>query len=345
MNSQFMNRCVELALRGSEKVAPNPLVGCVIVHNNRIIGEGFHQKYGESHAEVNAIHAIKDKELLRKSTLYVNLEPCAHHGKTPPCADLIIDMQIPRVVIANRDPFDAVNGKGIEKLRAAGIDVEIGVEEKAGEWLNRRFFTFHRKKRPYIILKFARSADGFIDKDRKSSEKGVNWITSPKTQYLTHGWRAEESAILVGTRTALIDNPALTVRRVKGTSPLRLLIDRRLKLPENAALFNTEAATVVFNEKESGAKDHITWVQLDFDQPLLPQIMEWCYQNQVQSVLVEGGAATLQQFIDAQLWDEARILTGQSVFHSGLQAPEVPGEVIENYYSGPDQVQIFVPKK
>lgn len=345
MNSQFMNRCIELALRGSGKVAPNPLVGCTIVHNNRIIGEGFHQKYGGAHAEVNAIRSVKNKELLRESVLYVNLEPCAHHGKTPPCADLIVKNRIPRVVISNRDPFEAVNGKGIEKLREAGVEVELGIEAMAGEWLNRRFFTFHRKKRPYILLKFARSTDGFLDKARSKNDRGVHWITSETTQYLTHSWRAEESAILVGKRTALTDNPSLTVRRVKGSSPLRLLIDRRLEVPDNAAIYSSDARTVVFNAQKSEQKGHLTWVQLEFDRPIIPQLMAWCYQNVILSVLVEGGANTLQQFIDQSLWDEARILTGESVFHSGLPAPEVPGEVIENFFSGPDKVQILVPKK
>jgi len=341
MNAKFMNRCMDLALRGSGHAAPNPLVGCVIVHKNQIIGEGYHRKYGQAHAEVNAIASVKNPELLRESTLYVNLEPCAHYGKTPPCAHLIAEKGIKKVVVAMRDPFDAVNGKGIDILRQSGIEVIEDCEREAGEWLNRRFFTFHRNQRPYVILKFARSADGYIDRERKPGNRGVNWITAPETQYLTHTWRSEEAAILVGTQTALIDNPSLTVRKVKGPSPLRLLIDPILEVPGDAAIFSNDANTVVFNAAETSETQNVRRVQLDFNSDVVPQIMKWCYNQHIQSLLVEGGAHTLQSFVDQKIWDEARILTGTPVFGTGLPAPEINGHMREHYFSGPDEISIL----
>lgn len=345
MNPIFMHRCMELALRGAGRVSPNPLVGCVIVHKNQIIGEGYHQKYGEAHAEVNAIANVNQPELLKDSTLYVNLEPCAHYGKTPPCAPMIVGKKIPRVVIANRDPFNEVNGKGIDILRAAGVEVTVGCEKVAGGWLNRRFFTFHQKKRPYIILKFAQSADGFLDKNRAPEDIGVNWITAPETQYLTHRWRSEEDAILIGTQTALKDNPSLTTRRVEGTSPTRLLIDRELRVPKSSKIFKPDAATVVFNSVKSTDQDHIKFVKCDFEKPLLPQITEWCHDKNIMSIMVEGGAATLQRFIDLNLWDESRILTGEARFDEGLAAPKPIGQITEQFIYGPDSVTILTPIK
>lgn len=345
MNPIFMHRCMELALRGAGRVSPNPLVGCVIVHKNQIIGEGYHQQYGEAHAEVNAIANVKQPELLKDSTLYVNLEPCAHYGKTPPCAPLIVENKIPRVVIANRDPFDEVDGKGIDILRKAGIDVTVGCEKESGEWLNRRFFAFHQKKRPYIILKFAQSSDGFLDKKRAPEDMGVNWITAPETQYLTHRWRSEEDAILIGTQTALKDNPSLTTRRVEGKSPTRLLIDRELRVPKDSKIFKPDAVTVVFNSLKSTDQDHIQFVKCNFEKPLLPQITDWCYDKKIQSIMVEGGAATLQRFIDLNLWDESRILTGEARFGDGLSAPKPIGQITEQFTCGPDSVTILTPIK
>lgn len=336
-----MHRCLELARNGCGKVSPNPLVGCVIVEGGTIIGEGYHQKFGEAHAEVNAIKAVADTERLKNATLYVNLEPCSHFGKTPPCAPLIIQNKIPRVVIANRDPFAEVAGKGIALLRNAGVEVTIGCEQEAGTWLNRRFFTFHEKKRPYIILKAAQSANGFMDRERKPDDRGVNWITAPDTQYLTHTWRSCEDAILIGTRTALIDNPSLTVRRVKGKSPHRLLIDRKLIVAETAELYKDDAQITVFNEEKEAQSAHRQWVKLDFNQPLVPQILDWGYAHNIQSIIIEGGAHTIQQFVDANLWDEARIITGAPVFNNGLATPKIGGDVVEQYSLGPDQITII----
>ncbi len=334
---------MELARRGAGRVSPNPLVGCVIVHKNHIIGEGYHQQYGKAHAEVNAIANVKQPELLRDSTLYVNLEPCAHFGKTPPCAPLIVEKKIPRVVIANRDPFAEVDGKGIDILRQAGVEVILDCEKESGEWLNRRFFTFHRKKRPYIILKFAQSADGFLDKKRSPEDIGVNWITAPETQYLTHRWRSEEDAILIGTQTALKDDPSLTTRRLEGPSPTRLLIDRELRVPLNSKIFQPEAPTIVFNSVKSENHDRIQFVHCDFEKTLLPQITDWCYAHKIQSIMVEGGANTLQRFIDLNLWDESRILTGEARFGDGLAAPKPIGQIEEQFTFGPDLVTILTP--
>ncbi len=336
-----MHRCFDLARHGGGKVSPNPLVGSVIVHNEQIIGEGFHTQFGQAHAEVNAVNAVVDQQLLQNATLYVNLEPCAHFGKTPPCASLIIDKKIPRVVIANRDPFARVDGKGIEMLRTAGVDVITGLLEKEGAWLNRRFFTFHREKRPYIILKFAQSANGFMDRLRKPDEKGINWITTRETQYLTHSWRSEEDAILIGSQTALIDNPSLTVRRVNGKSPHRLLIDRNLTVSENNAVYKGPTNTTVFNALRNGKKDHITFVQLDFLRDVVPQILKWAHHNNLQSILVEGGARTLSHFLTSELWDEARILTGSVIFDGGIPAPMLKGDPITHYLTGTDRINVI----
>lgn len=340
-----MQRCFELARRGMGFVSPNPLVGCVIVHRGEIIGEGYHQKVGDAHAEVNAIQSVKDRSLLSESTLYVNLEPCAHFGKTPPCAPHIVQHNIRKVVIANRDPFAQVDGKGIQILRDSGVVVETDCEAEKGWWLNRRFFTYHSSLRPYIVLKWAQSANGFIDRERNEDEQGVNWITAPHTQLLTHRWRAQEDAILVGTRTALVDNPSLTTRQSAGSSPHRLLIDRNLKVPEAANIYNSEAKTTVFNGHKSGRKDHIQWVHLDFEAPLLPQIIQYAYSAQIQSLMVEGGAHTLASFIAENLWDEARIITGQPVFDGGVSSPSITGRSIEAYSLGEDHINIMARKQ
>jgi len=341
MEAKFMHRCFELARHGSGRVSPNPLVGCVIVENGEIIGEGFHQKFGGPHAEVNAIQSVKDAERLKRATLYVNLEPCSHFGKTPPCADLIVSHQIPKVVIANRDPFAEVNGKGMDILQKSGIEVIAGYEKDAGAWLNRRFFTFHEKKRPYIILKAAQSANGYMDRERNEEDTGINWISSPETQYLTHSWRSKEDAILIGTRTALTDNPSLTARRIRGQNPHRLLIDRNLVVGEDAEIYNNNANTTVFNAVKDSSNGNITLVKLDFDRDVLPQILEYAWVEQLQSIIIEGGDFTIDQFIMSQLWDEARIITGQAVFDGGLRTPEIPGNPVESYVSGLDQINVI----
>jgi diaminohydroxyphosphoribosylaminopyrimidine deaminase / 5-amino-6-(5-phosphoribosylamino)uracil reductase len=341
MKNLWMQRCLQLAEKGLGRVAPNPLVGCVIVYNDKIIGEGYHQKIGESHAEVNAINSVKDPNLLKESTLYVNLEPCAHYGLTPPCANLIVEKAIPHVVIANADPFAEVNGKGIAILKAAGVKVEIGIEAETGRWLNRRFFTFHEKKRPYVILKFARSQDGFMDAQRKPGESGVRWISAPESQRITHLWRSREDAILIGTQTAIIDNPSLNTRAVSGKNPLRLVIDRGLKIPESNRIFADGEPIVVFNAKRNETNGHQKFVELDFEESVLPQILDWCFQNKIQSLIIEGGTFTTQQFINANLWDEARIITGLVQLNGGLKAPYIIGTTFGSFKSGTDTITLL----
>jgi len=284
---------------------PNPLVGCVIVHNDEIIGEGFHQRAGEAHAEAVAIESVKDKDLLRESTLYVNLEPCAHLGKTPPCSDLIIEHGIPRLVICNTDPFHAVNGKGIEQLTTAGIAVTTGLLEEEGTRLNRRFFTVQKKQRPYIILKWAQTADGNMDKERAPHEQGSFVISGEPAQWLMHRWRSEEHAIMVGTRTAVVDNPRLNVRHVSGRDPIRFVVDRENELPDSLHLFQGDEPAIRLLSVDAAG-----WVQE-------------MHAMGIHSIMVEGGAATLKSFIDADLWDEARIIQSAQWIGHGLRAPQL----------------------
>lgn len=318
----FMQRCLDLASQGLGKVAPNPMVGAVVVHKGKVIGEGFHEVFGGPHAEVNAIDDTLRRHppsILRESTLYVNLEPCAHHGKTPPCCDLLIKHALGRVVVGCSDPFEEVNGKGLRKMTEAGMNVTIGILEKECRELNRRFFTFHEKKRPYIILKYAQSRDRFISPVDPTPE--TRQISNPLSKKLVHKWRSEEPAILVGTMTALVDNPELTVRDWPGKNPLRLLIDRSLKVPSSSNLFNAASRTLVFNEKQSKANETIEWIQLDFQKPVLPEILDLLHKRSVQSLLVEGGRKVLQSFIDEGCWDEARIFTSPLLLKEGTPAP------------------------
>jgi len=305
---------------GRGRVAPNPLVGALIVHKGRIIGEGYHRKYGEPHAEVNAIASVMEPELLPESILYVSLEPCAHFGKTPPCASLIIEKKIPHVVICNTDPFEAVNGKGIEMLQAAGVRVEAGILEAEGRLLNRHFFTYTEKKRPYITLKFARSADGFID----GTEAKPRAITQPLTNVFTHQLRTEYAAILVGYRTVLKDDPSLTVRFVSGPAPLRVIADPELALPRTLRIFNDELPLVVLNRKMEGQEGHIRYVLLREDLRGAEALSEALYRLRINSVLVEGGAAILQQFIDAELWDDCYEYLAPLLLGGGVKAPVLP---------------------
>ena len=327
-----MQRCLELAARGAGFVAPNPMVGAVLVYQNRIIGEGWHQQYGKAHAEVNCIASVKeeDRNFLSHSTLYVSLEPCVHFGKTPPCTDLIIQHKIPKVVIGCRDPFAAVNGKGIEKLKAVGVNVETGVLENECKELNKRFFTFHTKQRPYIILKWAQTGDRFISSSPTShlqwrSEEVDNsrlQISNEYTNRLVHKWRSEEASILVGTNTALLDNPELTTRLWPGLSPIRLLVDMDLKLPASLKLFNREIKTIVFNTVKQEEQQNLIFCQIKKNIPLLPQLLGSLYQFNIQSVMVEGGAKLLQSFIDERCWDEARIITNSTlILNKGLTSP------------------------
>jgi diaminohydroxyphosphoribosylaminopyrimidine deaminase/5-amino-6-(5-phosphoribosylamino)uracil reductase len=339
----YMQRCLDLAALGAGSVSPNPMVGAVIVHNDKIIGEGYHQKYGEAHAEVNAVKMVTDKydnyaDLLKKSIIYVSLEPCAHYGKTPPCADLIIKHQIPKVVVGCRDPFPQVDGKGIEKLQAAGIEVTTGVLEKECQWLNRRFFTRVQKQRPYIILKWAQTADGFF----APADGTQHWITGPEARKLVHQWRTEEDAILVGKNTVLADNPQLNVRYAEGKSPKRVVIDRRLELNKTLNVFDQSVETLIFNAIKTDIDGKNKYIALeDFDRFVPQYILFQLYLQDIQSVIIEGGAHTLNSFINAGLWDEARIFTGTSVLENGIKAPVVTGTTISERVVGADRLQII----
>jgi diaminohydroxyphosphoribosylaminopyrimidine deaminase/5-amino-6-(5-phosphoribosylamino)uracil reductase len=324
----YMHRCLELAQLGAGHVAPNPMVGAVLVIDDRIIGEGYHQIHGKAHAEVNCIDSVSeaDKPLIPEATIYVSLEPCAHHGKTPPCADLIIKNRIPRVVIGCRDPFPEVNGKGIEKLRAAGTEVTLGMLEKECVDLNRRFFTFHTQLRPYIILKWAQSANGFI---ARAGERTP--ISNEFTNRVVHKWRSEEASILVGPRTALIDNPALTTRLWTGLDPIRLVIDKQLELPRDLRLFDKKAKTIVFNTQHHDTAANPGYYQIAEDSSLVNQILIAAHQLKIQSILVEGGARLLQSFIDENAWDEARIITNNELdLPAGLPAPRLTNALLQS---------------
>lgn len=323
IDERYMQICLQLAKQGIGNVAPNPMVGCVIVHNDTIIGQGFHEVYGGPHAEVNAVANVKDKSLLKKSTLYVNLEPCAHFGKTPPCANLIVEHQIPKVVIGCIDTFSEVSGKGIARMEAVGIKVTVGILEKEALELNKRFFTFHTKNRPYIILKWAQTQDGFIDVDRSSSTNMDNWITTSASKKLVHQLRAEEQSIMVGTNTALTDNPSLTVREVEGNNPTRIVLDMDLRLPENLHLFDQTVPTLVINNLKNETSTNLEFIQINKDKNLITQILQELYNRDIQSIIIEGGAQLLNSFITQKLWDEARVFTGKKIFKKGLQAPEI----------------------
>ncbi|MFV0289304.1 MAG: bifunctional diaminohydroxyphosphoribosylaminopyrimidine deaminase/5-amino-6-(5-phosphoribosylamino)uracil reductase RibD [Mangrovibacterium sp.] len=323
-NEKYMRRCVELAQLGAGNVSPNPMVGAVIVFNDQIIGEGYHRKYGESHAEVHAINAVQNKESLKHSTIFVSLEPCAHYGKTPPCAELIIKSEIPRVVIGSIDPFAKVAGKGIEMLRAHGVDVIVGVEKDLCDELNRSFFTFHRLKRPHIILKWAQTLDGFIDRDRSNPELGLpTWISNEHSRTLVHKQRTEVDAILIGTNTAFKDNPSLTVRDWSGKQPLRLVIDKNNRLPENLNIKSGDAQTIIFTNVQANDSELVQYVRLNFNQNIIPQMLQWMFQHDIQSVVVEGGNVLLSSFIAANQWDEAHVYIGNNWFGAGVKAPQI----------------------
>jgi len=318
----FMRRCIELAGKGFGYVSPNPVVGSVIVYDGKIIGEGYHRKYGEAHAEVNAVNSVKDKSLLKKSTIYVSLEPCAHVGKTPACADMIIREGIPEVVIGSVDPYFQVAGKGIQKLETAGRKVITGVLEKECVELNKRFYTYHTKKRPYIILKWAQTRDGFVDYVRKpGTDIKAFWITNEYCKTLVHKWRTEEDAFLVGMNTVILDNPQLTARNWFGRNPLRVAIDELCELDVSFQIFDNQADTIIFNSKKDLVKGNLSYIKIDFTTDIIPQILDVLYDRQIQSLVVEGGSQTLETFISAGLWDEARIFTGDHFFGKGLRAP------------------------
>ena len=332
-----MKRCLELAQKGAGLVSPNPMVGCVIVYEGEIIGEGFHQEYGEGHAEVNAINSINDKSLLNKSTLYVNLEPCAHFGKTPPCSNLIIENKIPKVVIGCVDSFSEVFGKGIEKMINEGIEVIVGMLEKESRELNKRFFTFHEKNRPYVILKWAESKDGFI---APNNQNKPFWMTSSESKKLVHQWRREEDAILVGRITAQKDNPFLTVREVQGENPIRIVIDKNLKLSSGLNLFDSNAKTLIFNTIKNDETNSNIFIKTSFTNLVLNVLKELHKQN-IQSVIIEGGTITLQSFIDAKLWDEARIFTTNKELNDGVKSPNIEGKMLFETVLEGDKLEII----
>lgn len=322
-DEKYIRRAIELAKKALATAAPNPMVGAVVVHNGKIIGEGYHIRSGEPHAEVNAIRAVRDKSLLADSTIYVTLEPCAHYGKTPPCAKLIIDMKIPRVVVGCKDPFSKVDGKGIEMLKQAGCSVKVGVLEDECMDLIKRFVAFHTKRRPYIQLKWAESADGYIDVLRTGGSPVA--LSNSLTSVLMHKRRSEVKAILVGSNTAVLDNPSLTVRHWSGENPIRVLIDRKLSVPISSALYDGVANTIVFNSVKSEVDGKVEYVRLDFGRDILQSILAFLYSRNVQSLMIEGGAYTLQKFIDKELWDEAVVEKTSALLGGGVSAPKMKG--------------------
>lgn len=328
-DEKYIRRCIQLARNGMCNAAPNPMVGAVIVHNDRIIGEGYHARCGEGHAEVNAIRSVKDENLLQESTIYVSLEPCSHYGKTPPCADLIIRKGIPRVVVGCVDPFSLVSGRGIQKLKDAGIDVKVGVLEAECRQLIKRFVTFNTQQRPYITLKWAESADGFIDINREEGQPVV--LSTPITSMYVHKQRAEHHAILVGRRTALLDNPSLTTRNWYGKNPVRLVIDKELTLPTSLKLFDGSAPTWIFTAQDKASTSQVTYFKLDFSRSILPQILQKLYENKLQALLVEGGSQLLQSFIDEGLWDEIYTEHSAKVLENGVKGPVIPAGYKKNF--------------
>jgi len=314
IHQKYIKRCIELARNGLGTTYPNPMVGSVIVYNDEVIGEGWHKKSGEPHAEVNAINSVKDKSLLSKSTIYVSLEPCSHFGKTPPCCDLIIANKIPNIVIGTIDPFAKVSGTGIKKLIEAGKNVTVGILEDECNELNKRFFTFHNKKRPYIILKWAESQDGFIAPLTKEKKEPV-WITNEFARQLVHKWRSEEQAILVGTNTVIEDNPSLTTRDWSGNHPIRIVLDQNNRISKESYIFDNQVKSIT-----------ITKENINFNNNIALEITDFLFNEGIQSVIIEGGRQTLQTFIDANIWDEARVFRGEIYFKSGIKAPTISGE-------------------
>lgn len=324
----FMNRCIELGKQALGLAAPNPLVGALVVHNDYIIGEGYHRNFGNHHAEVIAINSVKDKSLLRESTLYVNLEPCSHKGKTPPCAELIVNCRIPKVIIGTPDPNPLVSGKGIQILKKNGVDVRVGINETDCIELNRRFFTFWVLNRPFIILKWAQTSDGFIDLVREPGQTAApNWISNEFSRMLVHKWRSEEQAIMTGTNTVKLDNPLLTTREWKGKDPIRVILDRNLNLPRNLRVFDDRGKVLIVNEKQSGDQNHLEYIKLKFDSNLPGKIMSELFRRSIQSVIIEGGKKLFESFTRDNLWDEARVFTGNKLFHEGVKAPALNQEV------------------
>jgi diaminohydroxyphosphoribosylaminopyrimidine deaminase/5-amino-6-(5-phosphoribosylamino)uracil reductase len=328
-HEKYMQRCIDLAKNGLGTTYPNPLVGSVIVYNDKIIGEGWHRKAGEPHAEVNAINSVKNQSLLSQSTIYVSLEPCSHFGKTPPCSELIISKNIPNIVIGTIDPFAQVSGAGIQKLKDAGRNVTVGILENECNQLNKRFFTFHTQKRPYIILKWAESADGYIAPLRKPKQEPV-WLSNVYSRQLVHKWRSEEQAILVGTQTVLDDNPSLTVRDWSGRHPIRIVLDQNNRISKESSIFDNQAQTIL-----------LSMTEIDYSKKIGVQIANFLFNHGIQSVIIEGGSKTLQTFIDENIWDEARIFKGVSLLHQGIKRPQISAQYNAKEYILNDELLIF----
>ena len=339
----YMRRCLELSQRGKGLTAPNPMVGAILVYNDKIIGEGWHHFYGADHAEINCLRNVKeeDKHLIPESTMYVNLEPCAHYGITPPCSTSLVQAHVKQVIVCNLDPFEKVRGKGIEILKAGGVTVVSGILTDNGFWVNRRFFCFHKQSRPYIILKWAKTQDGFIAPNSRQRFQ----ITNNTSNKLVHKWRTEESAILVGTKTALFDNPQLTARHWSGKQPLRILLDKTLKIPSNHHLYNNEAATWIINEKKEGLQGNIHFINIVFNESLIANLLHKLFEHKIVSLIVEGGAELLNNFINNELWDEARVFTGSQLLQEGLVAPILSNSnfAFQSQLDG-ESIQIFVNK-
>jgi len=343
----YIKRCLELAAKGSRHVAPNPMVGAVLVHAGRIIGEGWHRQYGGPHAEVNCIDSVKPEEahLIGSATMYVSLEPCSHYGKTPPCADLIIQQKIKKVVIGCVDSFAKVNGGGIAKLRNAGVEVVLGNWQEECRTFNKRFFTFHEKKRPYIILKWAQTANRKIAPAIQIGAHERLFISNDLSDRLVHQWRSEEAAIMVGKNTALLDNPSLTNRLWSGKNPVRMVMDKKLELPSHLSIFNNEAKTFIFNQLKDETAGHLHYIKIAFEENVLQQVLNQCFEHNIQSLIVEGGARLLQSFVDEGLWDECRTITAKSIVApSGLDAPVLRNAVpVQSYNLLNDEIVFYTP--
>lgn len=339
-HAKWMNRCLDLALRGGGSAAPNPMVGAVLVEGDRILAEGWHERVGEAHAEVNCLRGFGEDRIPEEAILYVNLEPCSHHGRTPPCADLLIARGVKHVVIAQVDPYPAVAGKGIERLRGAGVEVTVGIEERHSRWINRRFLTSIDERRPYITLKWASSADGFLDRQPRES-RGVQRISDPATDVLVHRWRTEEQAILVGSRTVVNDDPHLTVRHVEGRSPLRVLLDRAAIAPVRSRVFDGSTPTLLFTTKE---RNELSVEQVEMangDDPI-GRLLAELHTRGIRSVMVEGGAELLGHFMARGLWDEARVITGAVHFANGSIAPSISAPATRSFAHAVDRIDLFV---
>lgn len=342
-HEKYIKRCIELARNGFGTTYPNPMVGSVIVYEDTIIGEGWHKKAGEPHAEVNAVRSVKDKSLLKKATIYVSLEPCSHFGKTPPCCDLIIANEIPNVVVGTVDPNEKVAGRGIKKLIEAGANVVVGILEDECNELNKRFFTFHQKKRPYIILKWAESLDGFLAPEKEiDQERKPVWITNQYSRQLVHKWRSEEQAILAGTQTVIDDNPKLNVRDWSGNNPVRVILDQNNRISKDSFVFDESVKTIVFTKSENMiSTENTIFEKIDFDKNIIENILAVLYQHQIQSIIIEGGRQTLESFINENIWDEARIFVGKNTFKKGAKAPELQKQnAIKTYIQNDELIYV-----